>query len=142
MRFASTFLFAAFLFCSSPRSTAADKPVAAWSAFSPIEADTKKGVFIETIYLVNNTEKTIKLNMPAFSLPGNKSRPARNVGPLGILELEPGDAVRFTANTVPLAAKGDLLESISIEGVAEEIPIKQHFVKASYWLVHLLFARA
>jgi hypothetical protein len=102
-----------------------------WSAFSTIEKQADGKTFKETIFLVNDSSKTITLKFPNFEFPGHGDTPAESIGPMGDIVLDPGDAVRFV-HVIPVDRKDGFAPSIGIQDVNDNIPIKQHRVKTSF----------
>jgi hypothetical protein len=102
-----------------------------WSAFSTIEKQADGKTFRETVFLVNDSPKTVTLKFPNFEFPGHGDTPAESIGPMGDVVLGPGDAVRFV-HIIPADRKDGFATSIGIQDVNEDIPIKQHMVKESF----------
>jgi hypothetical protein len=102
-----------------------------WSAFSTIEKQTDGKTFKETVFLVNDSPKTVTLKFPNFEFPGHGDTPAESIEPMGDIVLGPGDAVRFV-HIIPVERKDGFATSIGIQDVNDDIPIKQHMAKASF----------
>ena len=101
-----------------------------WSAFSSIEKESDGKSFKETVFLVNESSKTVTLKFPNFQFPGHGDTPAESVGPMGDITLAPGDAVSFI-HIIPIDRKDGFATSMGIQDIADDIPIKQHIVKAN-----------
>src|SRR5580698_6305218 len=120
-RFFLVFVFFASLFTLG---TFADD----WSAFSTIEKATDGKSFKETVFLVNDSSKTVTLSFPNFQFPGHDDTPAESIGPMGDIILAPGDAVRFV-HIIPIDRKNGFATTIGIQDIKEDIPIKRLMVK-------------
>ncbi len=95
-----------------------------WTASSIIENSPDQKSLVETIYLVNTSSKTITLSFPNFQFYGHANKPAESVGPMGALTVGPGEAIRFL-HTFPLDEKDGFNDSMGIQDVRENIPVKR-----------------
>lgn len=101
-----------------------------WSAFSIIEKNPEKKEFKETVLVVNESKKTITLSFPNFQFIGHEGTPARSVGPMGDVVLAPGEAYRLE-NVIPFGRENGFADSISIQDIVKDIPIKRIFMQGS-----------
>lgn len=66
-----------------------------WTAFSTIEKKSDGKAYKETVFLVNDSLKTVTLKLPNFEFPGHGDTPAESIGPMEDITLAPGEGVRF-----------------------------------------------
>ncbi|MGA3283865.1 MAG: hypothetical protein ABSD57_05335 [Verrucomicrobiota bacterium] len=119
-------LIALLIFVTVTNAGASD-----WAAFSTIEKEADGKSFRETVFLVNDSSKTVTLKFPNFEFPGHGDTPAESIGPMGDVVLAPGEAIRFV-HIIPLDRINGFATSIGIQDINEDIPIKRLTVKASF----------
>ena len=101
-----------------------------WSAYSVIEKQKDGKSYKESVYLVNDSAKTITMNFPNFQFSGHGDTPAESIGPMGDVVLAPGEAVKFV-HIIPIDRKDGFASSIGIQDIAGEIPIKRLTLKVN-----------
>jgi hypothetical protein len=111
--------------------TASNGVAGDWSAVSTVEKEPDGKSFRETVFLFNDSAKTVTLKLPNFQFDGHGDTPAESIGPMGNIVLAPGDAVRFV-HIIPADRKDGFASSVSIQDIQEDIPIKKLVVKASF----------